>query len=156
MFLCNYKCTKKSTSQDGTHNVHQQLLAGLSDAPESHVYILLAWQAIHTIIQRVRHCFGHLKHSTTLRQWTAISHSNNVLHNTKSQSKAMRGKHLKCKLGSQRCTVIRVTNLCCCHRYMPNNMFIPWRAAGEWAVLLWHSWERNTRRETEQRENSNA
>lgn len=44
---------KKSPSKCLTHDVHQQLLAGLSDAPEGHVNILLAWQAIHTIIQGV-------------------------------------------------------------------------------------------------------
>lgn len=36
-----------------TYNIHQQLLASLSDAPEGHVDVLLAWQAVHAIIQRV-------------------------------------------------------------------------------------------------------
>ena len=91
--LCKYKVdVKKSPSKDGTHHVNQQLLAGFTNAPEGHVDILLAWQAIHAIIQGVRHCFGHLKHSTMLCQWTAITHSNNVLHNTKSQSASIWGK----------------------------------------------------------------
>lgn len=68
------KSPSKSLSR--TYNVHQQLLACFSNAPEGHVNILLAWQAIHTIIQGVRHCFGHLKHSKTLCHWIAVSHSN--------------------------------------------------------------------------------
>lgn len=44
---------KKSPGVGLTHNVHQQLLAGLSDAPQGDVNILLAWQAIHTVIQGV-------------------------------------------------------------------------------------------------------
>lgn len=63
-----------------TYNIHQQLLASLSDAPEGHVDVLLAWQAVHAIIQGVWHRFGHLKYSTTPSQWVAISHCNNLLH----------------------------------------------------------------------------
>lgn len=44
---------KQNLAINLTHNIHQQLLASLSDAPESHVNILLAWQAVHAIIQGV-------------------------------------------------------------------------------------------------------
>lgn len=36
-----------------THNVHQQLLAGLADAPQSDVHIFLARQAVHAVVQGV-------------------------------------------------------------------------------------------------------
>lgn len=61
-----------------THKVHQQLLAGFSDAPQSHIDILLAWQAVHTVVQGVRHRFGNLRHSNNICQWTAITQLNNV------------------------------------------------------------------------------
>lgn len=96
---------KKNPASCQTHHIHQQLLAGFSNAPEGHVNILLAWQAIHTVIQWVRHRFGHLKHNTTASQWPAVGHSNDALHNM-SPSKAIRAKkkkHLKCKFCPLQC-----------------------------------------------------
>jgi len=89
-------------SQARTHKVHKQLLAGLSDAPEGHINILLAWQAIHTIIQGVWHSFGYLEHNTASVNALRILTMYNI---TKPKSKAILGKkkNLKCKFSSQFC-----------------------------------------------------
>lgn len=44
-----------------SHRVHKQLLAGLANALQGHVYILLSWETIHAVIQGVRDSFGHLQ-----------------------------------------------------------------------------------------------
>lgn len=43
-----------------SHRVHKQLLAGLANALQGHVHILLARETIHAVIQGVRDGFGHL------------------------------------------------------------------------------------------------
>lgn len=44
-----------------SHRVHKQLLAGLANALQGHVHILLARETIHAVIQGVRDGFGYLK-----------------------------------------------------------------------------------------------
>lgn len=46
-----------------THSFSQQLLAGLPDALESLVHILLAGQTVDAVIQGMRHSLGHLEHT---------------------------------------------------------------------------------------------
>lgn len=48
-------------ARQGPHRVYKQLLAGLPDALQGHIHILLAREAIHTVIQGVRHSFCHLQ-----------------------------------------------------------------------------------------------
>lgn len=42
------------------HRLHQQFFAGLADAFQSHINILLARQTVYTSVQWVRHCFRYL------------------------------------------------------------------------------------------------
>ena len=44
-----------------THVVHQQLLAGLPDAAQRHVHVLLARQAVDAAVEGVGHGLGHLE-----------------------------------------------------------------------------------------------
>lgn len=44
-----------------THSFNQQLLAGLSDAFESHVHVLLSRQTVDAVVQGVRDSLGHLE-----------------------------------------------------------------------------------------------
>lgn len=46
--------------KETTHRFSQQLLAGLSDALQRQVHVLLARKTVDTVVQGVRHGFGHL------------------------------------------------------------------------------------------------
>lgn len=46
---------------EATHSFNQQLLAGLPDALESHVDILLSRQTVDAAIQGMRYSLGHLE-----------------------------------------------------------------------------------------------
>lgn len=141
---------KQNLAINLTHNIHQQLLASLSDAPESHVNILLAWQAVHAIIQGVWHCFGHLKYSTTPSEWGVISH-NNLLHNI-SDVTLWGEQHLQCKWSSAVCCNPRHYFAWLLYIYSKQYIY-PRRAAWEESVL---PRQENARQGSRGTQNSNA
>lgn len=44
-----------------TDRFNQQLLAGLPNALERHVHVFLSRQAVHAVVEGVRHGLGHLE-----------------------------------------------------------------------------------------------